>query len=505
MSLFLLSGDVEFRPDPAGADPNLEIKQATVSNTETPTPVTVGHYARHYAPPYDFASENAAIYCRIDHRPGETDARNWFYGEITEQSLVGGSITKVIHRGKGDAHYVAIMGDNLSGFGYEAAMFGGWQDAPTDTIPKQENGYLASLQGAGGFQESVKNQANSVGFHALVHDDGVDPTDPDAWTTAYGLFYANNSLNNAFVARRSEYAPSGYSHYKLMDHNLRPLWQVMDDGASMLIGEEATVGSPNQPSPSQSLRGYYWTGSAEQANQTKLTHTTAGAGLGALHVHVGNPGAETLALQVTEDGTVAAAGHVRTNGNSKYIGWAGKSLMYSTVNGDILLTNWSANDFNLLQLGGQTSASPALGISGPNLAARLADDSAYTGMEVSKLVIPGAADSVISSQNGIFSFKYGTAGNDIYLNANPGGVNQIYGTGAAADLSLGANGANNHLTIKPSGVVEVAGDTFGIRTNKTPASASATGTTGDIAWDSGFLYVCTATDTWKRAALTTWS
>jgi len=38
----------------------------------------------------------------------------------------------------------------------------------------------------------------------------------------------------------------------------------------------------------------------------------------------------------------------------------------------------------------------------------------------------------------------------------------------------------------------------------TPASASATGVTGQIAWDSGFIYVCIATDTWVRVATATW-
>ncbi len=37
-----------------------------------------------------------------------------------------------------------------------------------------------------------------------------------------------------------------------------------------------------------------------------------------------------------------------------------------------------------------------------------------------------------------------------------------------------------------------------------PASATATGTKGDIAYDSGYMYVCTDTNTWKRTALTTW-
>ena len=37
-----------------------------------------------------------------------------------------------------------------------------------------------------------------------------------------------------------------------------------------------------------------------------------------------------------------------------------------------------------------------------------------------------------------------------------------------------------------------------------PASASATGTAGDIRYDSNYVYICVATDTWKRAALATW-
>ena len=37
-----------------------------------------------------------------------------------------------------------------------------------------------------------------------------------------------------------------------------------------------------------------------------------------------------------------------------------------------------------------------------------------------------------------------------------------------------------------------------------PASASATGTTGSIVADADYIYVCTATDTWKRVAIATW-
>lgn len=40
--------------------------------------------------------------------------------------------------------------------------------------------------------------------------------------------------------------------------------------------------------------------------------------------------------------------------------------------------------------------------------------------------------------------------------------------------------------------------------NSTPASATANGTAGDICWDTDAIYVCTATNTWKRAPLSTW-
>jgi hypothetical protein len=39
----------------------------------------------------------------------------------------------------------------------------------------------------------------------------------------------------------------------------------------------------------------------------------------------------------------------------------------------------------------------------------------------------------------------------------------------------------------------------------TPASATATGTAGTIVWDADYIYVCVATDTWKRTALSTWT
>jgi predicted heme/steroid binding protein len=53
-------------------------------------------------------------------------------------------------------------------------------------------------------------------------------------------------------------------------------------------------------------------------------------------------------------------------------------------------------------------------------------------------------------------------------------------------------------------IFKIYGDTLNISTAKTPASAAAAGTAGDIVWDTDFIYVCTATNTWKKTAIATW-
>ena len=40
--------------------------------------------------------------------------------------------------------------------------------------------------------------------------------------------------------------------------------------------------------------------------------------------------------------------------------------------------------------------------------------------------------------------------------------------------------------------------------NVAPASSTATGTTGEVRIDANHIYICTATNSWKRTALTTW-
>ena len=59
-------------------------------------------------------------------------------------------------------------------------------------------------------------------------------------------------------------------------------------------------------------------------------------------------------------------------------------------------------------------------------------------------------------------------------------------------------------TSTPTEQLDLSGDAIRIRTDQTPASATATGTAGTVCWDASYIYVCTATNTWKRVAISTW-
>ena len=71
-------------------------------------------------------------------------------------------------------------------------------------------------------------------------------------------------------------------------------------------------------------------------------------------------------------------------------------------------------------------------------------------------------------------------------------------TNATTLFSVGGTGAAAF-----AGAVTIAGTVIHTL-SATPASASATGTVGTMSWDANYIYICTATNTWKRVAIATW-
>ena len=79
-------------------------------------------------------------------------------------------------------------------------------------------------------------------------------------------------------------------------------------------------------------------------------------------------------------------------------------------------------------------------------------------------------------------------------------VGGVQGMRLTADRRLGLGDNNN----TPTGVLDVADNKLRVRTAQTPASTGAAGNQGEIAWDANYLYVCVATNSWKRVAIATW-
>lgn len=70
---------------------------------------------------------------------------------------------------------------------------------------------------------------------------------------------------------------------------------------------------------------------------------------------------------------------------------------------------------------------------------------------------------------------------------------------AGSDANIGVN-----IGTKGTGSVTVNGNHAVNKTAAVPATATSTGIVGQVAYDSTWFYVCTATNTWRRAALSTW-
>jgi len=80
-------------------------------------------------------------------------------------------------------------------------------------------------------------------------------------------------------------------------------------------------------------------------------------------------------------------------------------------------------------------------------------------------------------------------------------ISTLSGTGISPALYI--NAQNKYVGIfnsSPQATLDVSG-TFRI-SSSAPATSSSSGVTGQVAWDSSYIYVCTNTNTWKRAALT---
>jgi hypothetical protein len=132
----------------------------------------------------------------------------------------------------------------------------------------------------------------------------------------------------------------------------------------------------------------------------------------------------------------------------------------------------------------------------------IANDSALQlGSQQSSKIYSGIDAFKIQStaQGAVFELDVlptgGSSTTAIYVNTNVGEVG-IYTNTPQATLDV-----NGGAIVR--GNLDIKGSNVTIETSLTPASSTAAGTPGQIQWSSSYLYICTAVNTWKRVALTT--
>ena len=85
----------------------------------------------------------------------------------------------------------------------------------------------------------------------------------------------------------------------------------------------------------------------------------------------------------------------------------------------------------------------------------------------------------------------------------------LYYTDARADARIAAASVTDLTDVDqalatPDDVVFANVEANLRATGTAPTTATDPGTAGDIRYDADYVYVCVATNTWKRSAITTW-
>ena len=111
----------------------------------------------------------------------------------------------------------------------------------------------------------------------------------------------------------------------------------------------------------------------------------------------------------------------------------------------------------------------------------------------------GTPALLVKYKNGQFSIWNGETAPEAFTSFTVG-LSEIMRLASTGVVGVGAN-----VPALSSGVgIHCAGSTFRLGTARTPANSTATGNTGEICWDSSYMYVCVATNTWRRILHSTW-
>ncbi len=104
--------------------------------------------------------------------------------------------------------------------------------------------------------------------------------------------------------------------------------------------------------------------------------------------------------------------------------------------------------------------------------------------------IDGAVPEVVVNQGSDSLIDFRVESND--------NTHMIFSDGSANNVGIGVSDPDPGVTL------DISGSAIRLRQPNTPANASSPGVQGEIRWDTNYIYICVATDTWKRVAISTW-
>ncbi len=128
------------------------------------------------------------------------------------------------------------------------------------------------------------------------------------------------------------------------------------------------------------------------------------------------------------------------------------------------------------------------------------DDAHYINMGIASSTYAVDGFDVVGPNDG---YLY-VAGNS-YLGPVVGNANLNLGSTTGSVRTWVGQGtlANVVTTVSESGFTVNKGALV-VSANSAPMAANSTGTAGTISWDGDYVYICVATDTWKRANISSW-
>jgi hypothetical protein len=182
-------------------------------------------------------------------------------------------------------------------------------------------------------------------------------------------------------------------------------------------------------------------------NSGAQTGTATGIFLNATETALNGMGHNLMDLQVGGESRIKVdnAGRVFT-GNSLIIqigsslSWSDRTVLNAPADGNLRITNSAGNNFGLLQFGGTTNAFPAIKRNSAGIDFRLADDSAFCGINAGEI---GASVGFFAPNSTEVRGTYIRARASTFLNFSDGTqgilIDSASGTSASASAILQAN------------------------------------------------------------------